>query len=102
MTAFHSEGDVLAHRHRGIERVGLEHHGDVPILWRDVVDDAPADLDGAGALALEAGDDVEQRRLTAAGWPDQHGELALADLEANSLQHLGGAEPLVNIADSER
>ena len=76
MTAFHAEGDVLAHRHRGIERVGLEHHRDVAILWRDVVDIAPADLDGAGTLALEAGDDVEQRRLAATGRPDQDRELA--------------------------
>ena len=34
-----AEGDVLRHRHGRIERVGLEHHGDVAVLRRHVVDD---------------------------------------------------------------
>ena len=33
--ALHAEGHVLARRHRRVERIGLEHHGDVAILWRD-------------------------------------------------------------------
>ena len=54
----------------------------------DVVDDAPADLDGAGARLIEPGDDVEQRGLAAAGRPDQHGEFAALDVEVDALQHL--------------
>ena len=38
-----AEGEVLAHAHMRVERVGLEHHGDVAILRRHRVDDAPVD-----------------------------------------------------------
>ena len=88
VAALHAEGDVLAHRHRRVERVGLEHHGDVAVLGRHVVDDAPADLDGTVACAIQPGDDVEQRGLAAAGRSDQHGEFAALDIEIDALQHL--------------
>ena len=45
-------GDV----HMGVERVGLEHHGDIAILRRQVVDDPAADPDGAGGDRLQPGD----------------------------------------------
>ena len=62
----------------------------------DVVDDAPADPDLAGADRLEPGDHREQRRLAAAGRADQHDELAGLDLEVDVLQHLDGAEALAD------
>jgi hypothetical protein len=58
-----AERDVLAHRHRRIQRVRLEHHRDVAILRRQVVDDLAVDADLAARHRLEAGDHVEQRRL---------------------------------------
>jgi hypothetical protein len=47
-TAFHAESNVALHRHRGIKRVALKYHGDIPVGWRDLGDVAPADLDASG------------------------------------------------------
>ena len=53
----HIGGDV----HMRIQRVGLEYHGDIAILRRDIVDEAPPDHDLAGRRLLEPGDDAQQR-----------------------------------------
>jgi hypothetical protein len=69
----------------GIERVGLEHHGDVAIFGatssttRPPISTVPELCCSRPAMMLS------KRRLAATGWPDQHGELARADLEADSL-----------------
>ncbi len=49
------EADVPGHRHVRIERVVLEHHGDVAVARPHVVDDLAADLDLAVGDLLEAG-----------------------------------------------
>jgi hypothetical protein len=77
--------DVLAHRHVGVERVALEHHGDVAVLGREVGDVAAADGDGAGGHLLEPGDHAEQRGLAAARRPDQHQQLAVGDVEVDGV-----------------
>ncbi|MGZ2505877.1 hypothetical protein ACVINI_006423 [Rhizobium beringeri] len=43
---------IFAHRHVRIECVGLEHHGDIALLRRDVVDDAAVDADFTAADIL--------------------------------------------------
>ena len=68
-------------RHVRIERVVLEHHGDVAVARAHVVDDLAADLDEAAVGLLEPGDGAEQRRLPAARRADEHGELAGGDVE---------------------
>jgi hypothetical protein len=78
-----AEGDVLVDRQIGIERVVLEHHGDVAILRAELVDHAPADRDHAGIRLLQAGDCAQQGALAAAGGADQHGELAGRDFEVD-------------------
>ena len=100
--ALHAEGDVLAHRHRRVERVGLEHHGDVAVLGRHRVDQAVADADLAGGDALEPGDHGEQGGLAAARGADQGDELAGLRFEVDALQHLDGAEALAQVADGQR
>ena len=45
------------------------------------VDELAADEDVAARSAVEPGDHAQQRRLAAAGRPDQHDELAVLDLE---------------------
>jgi hypothetical protein len=54
------EGHVVAHRHVRVERVVLEHHRDVALLGRHVVDHAVADADLARGDLLEAGDHAQQ------------------------------------------
>ena len=77
-----SEGQVLLDGHVRVERVVLEHHRDVPVLGRQVVDDAVADLDRAAADLLQAGDRPQRGRLAAPGRADEHHELAVLDVEA--------------------
>ena len=75
-----------------VERVVLEHHRDVAILRRQVVDDPVADRDRAVGDLLEPGDHAQGRRLAAPGRPDEHEELAVLDLEG---QVLHGVEAVV-------
>jgi hypothetical protein len=65
-TVAQSECQVVAHAHMSIERVILEHHGDVAILRLQVVHDPAADLDRAAADLLEPGDHAQRRRFAAA------------------------------------
>ena len=44
-----AEAQVLGDRHVRIQGIALEHHRDVAILWRNIVDDPAADTHRAGA-----------------------------------------------------
>ena len=81
-------GHVVVDAHMRIERVILEHHGDVALGRLDLVDDAAADVDLAAADGLQPRDHPQQRGLAAAGGADQHAELAVGDLEADALDGL--------------
>ena len=77
------EGDVLAHRHVRIERIGLEHHRQ-PALGRRLVGHVRAvELDDAGRRVLEPGDQPQQRGLAAARGADEDDELAVLDVEVD-------------------
>ena len=75
------EGDVVAHRHVRIERIGLEHHGQLALGRGLVGDVAAVDADGAGGGVLEPGDQAQQGGLAAAGGADEDDELAVLDVE---------------------
>ena len=92
-----AEGEVVADRHVRVERVALEHHRDVAVLGRDVVDDLVADAQLALGDLLEPRDHPQAGRLPAPRRPDEHHELAVTDLEvevrhgdhlAVSLEHV--------------
>jgi hypothetical protein len=68
-----------------VERVGLEHHRDVAILRRALVDALATDGELTGADVLETGDHVERGRLSAARRPHQDDELAVGDGEGQIL-----------------
>ncbi len=78
------ERHVLCDRHVRIERVVLEHHRDVAVLRRHVVDDVAADHDVAVADVLQARDHAQRGRLAAAGGADQHDELVVGDVEVDA------------------
>src|SRR3954463_1787242 len=65
-----------------VERVALEHHRDVSVARRHVVDDPVADAKPSLADLLEAGDHAKGGGLAAAGRPDEHHELSVLDAEA--------------------
>src|SRR4051812_28602008 len=68
------EPHVLAHGHVWIQRVVLEDHRDVAVLWRAPVDHLVADLELAVGDVLEPGNEPEGRRLAGAGWADEDHE----------------------------
>ena len=85
-----------------VQRVILEHHGDVPVLGVQGIDDRAADTDIARRNRLQAGDHAQQRRLSAARWPQQHDKRAVLDVETDAVHHLGLAVGLAHIADGYR
>ena len=94
------EGHVVGHRHVRIERVVLEHHGDVALLGRHVVDDARADADLAAGDVLQPGDHAQQRRFAAARRADQDDELAVGDVDVDAMDDLRRAIGLAHVAIS--
>jgi hypothetical protein len=85
-----------------IERVVLEHHGDVALLRVDGVDHPTADRDRSRSDVLEPGDQPEQRGLAAARRTDEHNELPVLDRHAHAVQDLHIAERFAHIANVDR
>src|SRR5262249_4127721 len=75
------EGKIVINRHVLIERVVLEHHGDVAVLGGKAVDHTLADADRSRGYVLEPGDHAQRRRLAAARRADQHDEFVVRDGE---------------------
>jgi hypothetical protein len=60
-----------------VQRVALEHHGDLAGARRQLRDDLPVDQHVAGRGLLQPGHGTQQRRLTAAGRAEQDEVLTL-------------------------
>ncbi len=88
------ERHVVVDRHMRIQRIVLEHHRDVAVARGDLVDGAGIDQDFAVGNVLQAGQHAQRGRLAAAGGPDQHDELAIADGEIDGVNHLQRAVAL--------
>src|SRR5688572_1825516 len=80
------KGDVLAHCHVRIERVALEHHGDIALARVERGDIAAVHVHGAGIGALEARDDAERRRLARPGGAEQRKEFSRRHFEVDSRE----------------
>src|SRR5580765_3047634 len=79
------KSDVVADREMRIEAIALEHHRHAAGARRNVVDDVAADQEIAAGLLLEPADDAQERRLAAAGRPEQHHELAVRHSQTNAV-----------------
>ena len=88
-------------RHVRVERIILEDHRHVAVARANLVDDLAADFDVAGVGVLESGDGAKQRALAAAGRPDQHGELAVGNVEVDAANRANRAVALVQGANSD-
>src|SRR5262249_40258914 len=85
-------GDV----HVRIESVGLEDHGDVAVLRREIVDDRAPDPDRAAGRCFQPGDQPEEGRFPAAGGTDEHDELAVMDGEVHAVKDVHRTEGFAN------
>ena len=85
-----------------IERVGLEHHGDVAVARRQIVHPHVADADLASAEILQSGDDAQQRRLAATRRPDEDDEFTRLDRQVYPLEDWDRAIVLAHAVDSDR
>ena len=98
----HREAHVVVDREPGEQRVVLEHDGAVGTRFIDLL---VLEEDGAIRHRDQSGDDVEQRRLSAAGMTNDGDELALFDAERDVPEHLGLAaaavEDFVDVVDLE-
>ena len=80
-----AKGEIVVDAHVLVERVVLEHHRDVAVAWRQMVDETVADPDVAAGDVFQACDHAQRRRLAAAGRADQRHELLVGDLEIDVL-----------------
>ena len=94
--------DVLGRVHVRPEGVGLEHHRHVPPLGRERPDRLPADLDAPGGDGNESRKGAKERRLAAAGGPEEGDEFARGDGEVDAVQDRDVAVGDVQILDSNR
>src|SRR5690606_31095496 len=96
------EGHVLPHAHVRVQRVRLEHHRDVPVLRRLLVDPLAVDAQLTAGDVLQAGDHVQRRRLPAAGRADQDDELAVGDVDADLGDRKGAVRvPLAHLVQND-
>ena len=79
------EAHVVVHGHVRVERVVLEDHGDVTVLGLNVGDVAVTDEDTTGVDVLQAREHAQGGGLTAAGGANEYEELAIGDLEVESV-----------------
>ena len=96
---FQRKGDVFGHRHMGVKRIGLEHHGDLAIRRGHVGDIAAIDADGAGAGILQPGNQPQQGGFAAARGAEQGAELALFHRQFNVADRLKRPEILGQVAE---
>ena len=80
--------DVLQRGLPGKQRLGLEQVAGLPV---EPGERRAENVDAPGRRRKQAGGDVEQRRLAAAGRPDDGDELAVGDVERGALDRLVGA-----------
>src|SRR5215472_8365563 len=86
----------------GVQRVVLKHHGDIAILRRQVGDLFAADVYLAGSDLFQAGDNAKDRGLAAAGWADEHHELAVLDPKRDTVHSVDvGAEALRDLLEHD-
>ena len=94
-------GDVGEHGLMRVERIGLEHHGDVAVFRQHVGDIALADEHLARGDRFEAGDHAQRRCLAGARGAEQDEDFAIPCLQAQALDHLHAAERLVDVLEPD-
>ena len=89
-----TERQIVAHRHVRVQRIGLEHHGDVAAFRRHPVHDRIINAERAGCDRFQARDHSQCRRLAAARRPEQDHEFAIFDAQRDIVDRRE-ADPVV-------
>ncbi len=71
-----------------VERIVLEHHGAAAIGGIDVIDDLVVDADFARGDRFQSRDHAQEGRLATARGPDDDDELAVVDLDVDTVKDL--------------
>ena len=71
LAQFQAVFDVFAYGEMREDGIALKDHADITPMRRQIVDALVIKSDLAAFYAVEAGDHAQQRRLAAAGWPEQ-------------------------------
>jgi hypothetical protein len=95
------EPDVLLDGQVRVERVILEHHCDIPLRGRDVVDEAIGDVDASAVGALQPRNQPQQRGLAATGWTEQDEALAGQHLEIDIAKRGVRPEALADALETD-
>jgi len=77
---FETEGHVVVHVHVRVEGVGLEHHGDVSVLRRHIVDDPVPDQDLALCDFVQPSQQTKAGGLPTSGRADKDQELLVLNV----------------------
>ena len=85
-----------------VERIILENHREVAVLWRHVVNHPTANRDFAFGHCLKSSDHPQQSGLTATRWPEQDDKGAVLDDGIDTMQDLDTAKALNNRTDLDR
>src|SRR5262249_19167110 len=96
-----AEGHVVVHAHVRIERVVLEHHGDIAVHRRQSVDHLAVDRNVGGADDLEPGDHSKRRRLAAARGSDEYDKLLVANLQVDVFDGVHAVVEFVDVLEDD-
>jgi hypothetical protein len=86
------KSEVPLHTQVGVERITLEHHGDVPLAGNQGGDILLVDEDAPGGGGQQPGDDPQQGALPTAARSEKDEKLPVGDVDADIVQRHGGAE----------
>src|SRR4051812_5989204 len=100
-TNLEAEGDVAGDAEMWEQRVALEHHADIALVWRDIGDGAAGQFDLPVVGLGQAGNHPQQRGLAAAGRAQQRHQFAAPDREVDTIEHRRGVKTFRDVADDE-
>ena len=92
---------VLEHTHVRIQRVALEHHGQIALAGRGFGDVAPIERHTAGVGLLQPGNQAQQRGFAAARRADENHKFAALDFQVDALDDAQRAKLFLNAAQLE-
>jgi hypothetical protein len=93
----HGEGHVLGHGHMRVERIVLEHHGNVPCLGGQVVHHLVPDPDRAFGNVFQPGNHAQQGGLATAGGADQNHKFAVLDIDRHAMHNRHATVGLLDV-----